>query len=783
MPRPVRFGECCNCHGWGPLRVGLYCSPCHDWKASLDGPLLRCQRCSHKGRLNRNRLCRLCLLTIRTTDKTWITDPRLHRPTQLFLLLAGVALPIARGLNRGPSAATRPAVLPPRNPDWVVAALERPTADDPDLCPPLPPGQLALVRLPRTITSKLASRITDRSVAGYPEAADVARDLGAELKRAIAWRTKLFRMLRLVLAAAAAEGLTRVPQEWLVTAPMTDSVTEVLHRAGLLESWVGAPPPRRLLPMLPSGHRTAEPRPCAECESWGMETVCGACRWWRDNHDLGDCSRCGRRELPVDVFDQDINAQLCRVCLVLLRNDGPDAPTDGTVQLSLGGAFAPRLHTRAGRLGYAPPKWKAWERRKARRPAPPPISPHLADPHQPELFTLTRDWSVVADEANRFSLTPAAQRVFDEIALQGNEYGWAEDTMRPILRTLRILFGWLGAAAPIREEDVLTLQSKQIRTTASPRVLALLAERDLLIPSRNRAISVHERWVDARVAELPGGIGDELRTWVLVMRGTSRRRRRPRSWMVIRNYLFSALNTLTRWAGEHDSLREITDADVHAAMKGQTGTTAHTLRTALRSIFKALKQERLVFRDPTRAITLTAVDNLPAPLREEQLRGLLDRAETARDRLVVALVAVHALNNLELRGILLSDVDTARGKLIVRRRDRTHTIFLDELCLKLLLDWLTERQRHWPTATNTHLLTTTHGVFALGDPAIAQATLARIFQIVGVQAQHLRFDRLLDEATSTADPIHLMRVFGVSSATAMRYLHAAHPERGAAPPR
>jgi hypothetical protein len=153
------------------------------------------------------------------------------------------------------------------------------------------------------------------------------------------------------------------------------------------------------------------------------------------------------------------------------------------------------------------------------------------------------------------------------------------------------------------------------------------------------------------------------------------------------------------------------------------------------------------------------------------------------DRLVVALVAVHALNNLELRGILLSDVDTARGKLTVRRRDRTHTIFLDELCLKLLLNWLTERQQRWPTGTNTHLLTAAPSVFALGDPAISHSTIAKIFRIVGVQAQHLRFDRLLDEATSTADPIHLMRVFGVCSATAMRYLHAAHPERGASPPR
>ncbi|WP_410583942.1 hypothetical protein [Amycolatopsis sp. lyj-108] len=253
--------------------------------------------------------------------------------------------------------------------------------------------------------------------------------------------------------------------------------------------------------------------------------------------------------------------------------------------------------------------------------------------------------------------------------------------------------------------------------------------------------------------------------------------------MVIQNYLSSALPILTRWAAEHDSLREITDADVRTALKRVSGSAAHTRRTALRSIFRALKQERIVFRDPTRAISLTAVDNLPTPLREEQLRGLIDRADSTLARLAVALVAVHALTNLELRGILLSDVDTAGGRLTIRRRDRTHTIFLDELCLELLLAWLAERQRRWPTGTNTHLLTTTHAVFAHGDPTIAMATLTKIFQRVGVQAQHLRFDRILDEAATTADPIQLMRIFGVSSGTAMRYLRAAHPERGAVPPR
>jgi len=51
-----------------------------------------------------------------------------------------------------------------------------------------------------------------------------------------------------------------------------------------------------------------------------------------------------------------------------------------------------------------------------------------------------------------------------------------------------------------------------------------------------------------------------------------------------------------------------------------------------------------------------------------------------------------------------------------------------------------------------------------------------------VNARRIREDRLLHEATVTADLVHLIRVFGVSASTAMRYVHAAHPERAAVPP-
>ncbi|MFN2505803.1 MAG: toll/interleukin-1 receptor domain-containing protein [Acidimicrobiales bacterium] len=40
---------------------------------------------------------------------------------------------------------------------------------------------------------------------------------------------------------------------------------------------------------------------------------------------------------------------------------------------------------------------------------------------------------------------------------------------------------------------------------------------------------------------------------------------------------------------------------------------------------------------------------------------------------------------------------------------------------------------------------------------------------------------ILDEARHTADPVHLMRVFGIADRTAMHYVSTAHPERRSQP--
>ncbi|MBD0844674.1 hypothetical protein [Streptomyces sp. TRM68416] len=49
-------------------------------------------------------------------------------------------------------------------------------------------------------------------------------------------------------------------------------------------------------------------------------------------------------------------------------------------------------------------------------------------------------------------------------------------------------------------------------------------------------------------------------------------------------------------------------------------------------------------------------------------------------------------------------------------------------------------------------------------------TFTAVFRPTGLTMQTLRQDRIRDEAFEVDDPLHLMRLFGISSQTAMRYI-------------
>ncbi|QKW43798.1 MULTISPECIES: hypothetical protein [Streptomyces] len=55
-------------------------------------------------------------------------------------------------------------------------------------------------------------------------------------------------------------------------------------------------------------------------------------------------------------------------------------------------------------------------------------------------------------------------------------------------------------------------------------------------------------------------------------------------------------------------------------------------------------------------------------------------------------------------------------------------------------------------------------------------TCKKALRPLGQSIQQLRQGRILDEAKVSADPVRLIRLFGIDDGTEMLYISAAHPE-------
>ena len=534
---------------------------------------------------------------------------------------------------------------------------------------------------------------------------------------------------------------------------------------------------------------------CPICLGWGerrQSTSCAACaKWRRAFPGQRSCLRCGR----ITHVSRD---GLCRSCLQIIRTDHPQwvfRPVPGwPVQLGLllPGVRFPRassLLLPANRkdklvretIGEVVPSKEKWQWLVRRSPTQ-PLSPHLVDPAQTVLFEARRDWScLTVGTLDRLpSLTPAASALVEEFDQQARLRGWSSTSRNNGSKTLRILLAWIGADAPTYEADVRALRGRPGTTVR--RVLQFLDQRGMVIPDPARAGSAVQRTIRRRIQTLPGDIAGELDRWVKVVRGEGRRQHQELPFSTIRSYLNSFYPVLVAWSERITSLREIAHEDVQAALDERPPATARNLLPALRSLFRALKQERIIFRDPTRGIALPAMRRLPAPIPTDQLRGLIDRADRPMTKLIAALIAIHGLRNRETRRLLLAGLDLPNGRLLVRRNTGRHTVYLDELTHTLAINWLRERHRRWPVTTNPHLLISNITAADATNPPIAHTITDATFKQLGLTATQLRQDRILDEARHTADPVHLMRVFGLTAKPAMHYVQASHPERGATRP-
>jgi hypothetical protein len=160
-------------------------------------------------------------------------------------------------------------------------------------------------------------------------------------------------------------------------------------------------------------------------------------------------------------------------------------------------------------------------------------------------------------------------------------------------------------------------------------------------------------------------------------------------------------------------------------------------------------------------------------------------------RILVPVLTGWASRHASLREVtrqdILDAVDARHGPVIqhrivaLRRGLQRRVIYLDEVTAALASQWLRYRHQRWPGSRNPHLLVSQQ---TAADASLVGPTMIwDMFEPLGVHPVRLRQDRILDEARHTADPVHLVRVFGITESTAIYYVHAAHPGRQSVIPR
>ncbi|WP_406429248.1 hypothetical protein [Streptomyces sp. NBC_00147] len=588
----------------------------------------------------------------------------------------------------------------------------------------------------------------DRDFPELPALTPVIAQMTAERNLSDAWERLALHMARLALAVREADQPLVSEQDIAQLPQLRGPLVEIFRRAGLLRRR-----PNRW-------HLALHPQPsavsCGHCLSWSgtIAKLCSACKNWRRSSERGACRRC-HRTLPLSLGR-------CRRCRVVdLEQTLVDAPIPD--QLWFGGDIDIYVNKTGRDLNSARDR-QAQQLRSESRYWP----RHLIDPAQLELFPASeRNWKAVQNPG-LLRISEPGQSIISELDQLARDQAWSSATRKKSLRTLRVLMAWLGTETPILERDVVGVGdlSPHYNTV---RVAGFLQTKGMLTLDSD-AIGTHEASVHRWVDQAPAQFQADLRSWIAVLRGQGKRPSPPMRWGTIRGYTLHVVSVLGTW--EHlASLGEVTEQEV------KTAAVNYSVFTSLRSLFRALRRERRIFRDPARNVHLTTPARVPRPIPADRLRGLLNLAGGAKDRLALVLMAVYAVRPKQVAEILLDDLDRSTGRLRIRRPNRLdHVICLDEFALRLVKEWLAERHHKWPLSTNPYLIVSPLTALHIDRPAVGIANFSTLRDRIGINFTQLRQNRLLDEARETADPVRLMRLFGITSYTAIHYVRTAHPE-------
>ncbi|WP_211880849.1 hypothetical protein [Pseudarthrobacter albicanus] len=340
-------------------------------------------------------------------------------------------------------------------------------------------------------------------------------------------------------------------------------------------------------------------------------------------------------------------------------------------------------------------------------------------------------------------------------------HGWSKTRLNTTRKGLLIL----ACAQDTPGAAIAASEVAELDSTAYNRqpILDVLDAAGLLRDDRQPPIVA---WFARQIMGLPGPITEELQMWfdTMIHGRTAPPRSRPRAPVTIRVRVRSALPAVQTWAAEgHTSLREIARADIDRALPAQGSARALT-GSALRSLFRTLKAQRAVFTDPTtHTKTGSPETRTPLPINETAMRTALESDSPAQAALAT-LIGYHALRSGQVRALLLTDVRD--GRLYLPDR----TVLLAQPARRCLTAWLDYRNTQWPGSINPHLLVNIQTAVRT-----TQVSHVWINSTLGMSAQALREDRILDEAQATQDIRRLCDLFGLSVPAAERYLTTDHP--------
>lgn len=345
-------------------------------------------------------------------------------------------------------------------------------------------------------------------------------------------------------------------------------------------------------------------------------------------------------------------------------------------------------------------------------------------------------------------------------ALQARElgalHGWSSSTIMCAIDGLVVLLQGLPPCGRVRLSEV---QQRKPRHTSAPRVAEVLASLDLL---DDDTTSTTRAWIQRSVGRLPDGFAGDVRAWLMVLLDGDARAK-PRAKTSLRVYFSFVAPAIEQWPTTRDSLREITAADVNAALAPLTGWRRRTATAALRSLFFFAKKNKLVFANPTTRLKAEPINDGLVPMSEEQIRMAEKAAVRTDQRLVVILAAIHAAKPGAIRNLTLDDVDLANRRITIAGDQQR----LSEPAHRALLTWFDERRSRWPHTPNRHVLINKQT--ALGDGPVSGHYLHGQL-LPGISLDQIRRDRILNEALAAGpDPLHLALVFNLSHTTASRY--------------